>query len=83
MSTANGLKKRINKSIESLPESTLVEVATFLEYLQYRESPVNRQTTASYIPVALGGLWQGMEITDEDIVEVRQEMWSGFGERDL
>ncbi len=82
MSTANGLKKRINKTIESLPESTLVEVATFLEYLEYRESPGNRAQTTPYTPIALGGLWQGAVISDEDIEEVRREMWSKFGERD-
>ena len=30
-----------------------------------------------YTPVALGGLWQGTIITDEDIESVRQEMWGG------
>ena len=32
-------------------------------------------------PVArtsLRGLWKGVDVTDEDIAEVRQEMWSGF-----
>jgi len=28
-----------------------------------------------YRPVALGGLWQGITITDEDIAKVRREMW--------
>jgi hypothetical protein len=81
MSTSNGLKKRINRTINTLPESSLVEVATFLEYLQYRASG-GRQTTPPYTPVPLGGLWQGVVITDEDIEEIRQEMWMGFGERE-
>jgi hypothetical protein len=29
--------------------------------------------------VALGGLWAGVTITDEDIAEVRREMWGRFG----
>lgn len=76
MSTANGLKKRISQTIERLPESTLVEVATFLEYLEYRESPRNRAQTTPYTPIALGGLWQDVVITDDDIAEIRREMWS-------
>jgi hypothetical protein len=83
MSTANGLKKQIAKTIETLSESSLLEVATFLEYLQYRESLSTRQSATPYTPVALGGLWQGVVITDEDIDEVRRAMWSGFGERDI
>ena len=74
MSTANGLKKQISQTIETLPESSLMEVATFLEYLQYRESLGRRRPATPYTPVALGGLWQGVTITDEDIDEVRREM---------
>lgn len=82
MSTNNGLKERITKTLETLPESTLWEVETFIEYLQYRASHGVVPKTP-YTPVALGGLWQDTGITDADIDEVRREMWSGFGERDL
>jgi hypothetical protein len=74
MSTDNGLKKQISQTIDTLPESSLIEVATFLEYLQYRESLSTRQSATPYTPVALGGLWQGITITDEDIDEVRREI---------
>ena len=30
---------------------------------------------------SLLGLWQGFTVTEEDIAEARQEMWSNFGER--
>ncbi len=75
MNISSGLKKRISKSIENLPESALVELVTFLDYLQYRETSGSRQTTTPYTPAALGGLWQGVQISDEDIDEVRREMW--------
>ncbi len=32
---------------------------------------------------SLRGLWQGLDITDEDIVEVRHEMWSDFPRSDI
>ena len=32
--------------------------------------------------VRLGGLWKGVEITEEDIAEARQEMWGRMGEDD-
>jgi len=31
----------------------------------------------------MGGLWEGMTISDEDIADVRREMWGSFGEREL
>ena len=83
MSTAIGLKEQLSQTIKQLPESSLTEVATFLEYLQYRDFMSKRPPTTPYAPVALGGLWQGESIGDEDIAAVRREMWDGFGERQL
>lgn len=76
MTTENGLKERINSTIEALPESSLVEVATFLEYLQYRQATEKLSSSPPYTPVALGGLWSGVEITEDDIEEIRREMYN-------
>jgi len=89
MATQVELKKHVVTILDALPEETLAEVARFLDYLQYRLAqqpsetafPASQQTP--YKPVALGGVWAGVTITDQDIAEVRREMWSGFGERDL
>jgi hypothetical protein len=83
MSAATRLKKQVSQTIERLPESSLVEVATFLEYVQYRDSHSLSQGVTPYTPIALGGLWNGITISDEEIDEVRQEMWAGFGEEEL
>ena len=32
---------------------------------------------------SLRGLWRGLDITAEDILQVRQEMWSGFPRGDI
>lgn len=36
-----------------------------------------RQTRpgSSYKPVPLGGLWEGVSVTDQDLADVRREMW--------
>jgi len=83
------LKQQVMTILDTLPEETLTEVVTFLDYLQYRLKhppagmivPPSQQTP--YKPVALGGVWEGITITEEDIAEVRREMWSNFGEREL
>jgi hypothetical protein len=80
MNSTTSLKQHILATLDSLPEESLSEVATFLEFLQYKHAG-QRQTP--YVPVALGGLWQDISISDEDIAEVRREMWSSFGEREL
>ena len=32
---------------------------------------------------SLRGLWQGLDITDEDIAEARREMWGNFPREDI
>lgn len=32
---------------------------------------------------SLLGLWQGLDISEEDIQEARREMWSGFPREDI
>jgi hypothetical protein len=75
-------KQQIVDSLDRLPGEFLNEVATFLDYLQYKiEQKEQRQTP--YRPVALGGLWEGVHISDDDIRQVREEMWNSLGEREL
>ena len=32
---------------------------------------------------SLRGIWQGLDVTDEDIAEVRREMWGNFPREDF
>ena len=81
MSTQIELKKRVVTILDELPEESLAEVARFVDYLQYKlkHHPLDTATPSSdqtpYKPVALGGVWEGVRITDDDIKEVRREMW--------
>ncbi|MFZ1550456.1 MAG: hypothetical protein WAV53_03540 [Anaerolineae bacterium] len=66
--------------LESFPEVTLREVVTFIEFLNFkRQTQTHVQTP--YVPVALGGLWQGVTLQDEDLAAVRREMWQNLGAR--
>jgi len=82
MKSQNGLKQQLLAVLDTLPEAALEEVATFLGYLQYKLGWGTSQPTP-YKPIALGGLWADVTITDEDIAEVRREMWGKFGEDEL
>ena len=78
MTPENGLKQHVLAVLDTLPEEALKEVATYVEYLQYKLGR-HPSSPTPYKPVALGGLWAGVTITDEDIAEVRREMWGRFG----
>ncbi len=32
---------------------------------------------------SLRGMWRGLEITDDDIAQVRQQMWKNFPRKDI
>ncbi len=72
-------KERIVRALDALPEEALSEVVTFVEYLAYRQTHPHSDETP-YVPIQLEGLWEGVDISLEDIGEVRHEMWAGFGE---
>jgi hypothetical protein len=78
MTTGDGVKEQVLEALDTLPEEALEEIAVFVDYLQYK---LKHRTP--YKPVALGGLWAGVTITEEDIAAVRREMWGDFGEREL
>ena len=48
-----------------------------------KETQTLEQIKPPYTPVPLGGLWEGVKISDEDLAAIRQEMWSVFGTGNL
>ena len=80
--TETGVKERIVADLDGLPEEALREVAAFVEYQRYKLERTEDAAPPDK-PVALGGLWEGLGLTTEDLDEARREMWSGFGARDL
>ncbi len=41
------------------------------------------QATQTTPRKSLRGLWKGVDVTDEDIAEVRREMWANFPRSDV
>ncbi len=72
MTTQKEVKQRILHLLDSLPPEQLEEVADFVEFLQ------RRRRRPKYEPVALGGLWNEVSLTEEDIDEIRREMWQSL-----
>ena len=79
MSTQIITRQQIIGAIQELPGETLPEVAEFVEFLRFRTQKA--KGTPPYEPVALGGLWEGIVLTEADIAEARREMWNSLGER--
>jgi len=70
--------EKILEKVESLPPEKQGEVLDFAEFLANRCSePVPLKSTF--------GLWAdlGIDITDEDIAEIRREMWRNFPREDI
>jgi hypothetical protein len=80
VSSAKSTKERIVALLDELPEDSLSEVVSFLEFQRYKRERADAMLTSPR-PVKLGGLWAGVNITDEDIEAVRREMWGGIEER--
>lgn len=79
--TESDLKSQVIQALDDLPADVLTEVAAFLEFQRFKLAQ-QEPATPPYRPVALGGLWKGIRITDEDIQEVRRDMWQRFADDD-
>jgi len=76
------IQQQIFTDIETLPTDALEELTTFLDYLHFKVDQKSSRKTP-YQPVKMGGVLKDSKITEEDIAEVRREMWGNFGEREL
>lgn len=67
-----GFERDILEALRSLPQDKKREAADFIDYLRSKPFPGVRRRVR--------GLWRQfpIDITSEDISEVRQEMWSAF-----
>lgn len=77
METVEEKKEKIHQLVDSLPPERLDAAEILMEQLQ-REARVSVKD--GKLIVRLGGLWKGVEITEEDIAEARREMWGRLGE---
>ena len=83
MSGKNGLREQLIDTIGELPEDSLPELAEFLEFLRFKRERVDSGRRPMVEPVVLEGLWKGVRLDEADIDDIRREMWSGFGDRQL
>jgi hypothetical protein len=71
-------KDELVRALDDLPADTLPELRQFIEFLHFKAQSRPKKLAR------LGGLWKDLPpITDQDIAQVRQELWGSFGERDL
>jgi hypothetical protein len=67
------MEQHVLAMLDTLPDESLSEVAAFLDFQKYKLEK-QRDGTGQYRAVALGGLWHGVKIGDDDIADVRREM---------
>jgi hypothetical protein len=83
MATSTGnLIDIIYEQARRLPPDSLLELAKYVEYLQYKVSgqemiqvPVNGDVLSR-----LDGILEGYDFSPELLATARQELWQGFGD---
>jgi Protein of unknown function (DUF2281) len=72
------VEQLVIEKLRLLPPQKQQEVLDFVEFL-WQELPEKS------VLKSVGGLWANLnvEIAEEDIAEVRQEMWSNFPRNDI
>ena len=72
------IQQAVSAKLKSLPPEKQIEVLDFIEFLQQK----NRGNGKRH---SLKGLWAdfNIEISEQDIAEVRKEMWEKFASEDV
>jgi hypothetical protein len=85
-------RNALYQAIDKLPEHRLIELARFIEFLQFKSQQDDLVHTAShedtdtqgqppFNPVYFPeGILQGYDFSPEFIADARKELWAGFGE---
>ena len=63
--------------------TTQLSVADKLRLIERIVPQIDREVKAKSKPKSLRGLWRGLDITDDNIQEVRTEMWGNFPRKDI
>jgi hypothetical protein len=72
-------RQQTHELLDELPDATLIDLLTWVQSRRDRQQVKNKKAP-DFTPVALGGLWQGLHISEDEIARLRGEMWAGFGE---
>jgi hypothetical protein len=72
-------RQQAHELVDELPDATLVDLLKWAQVKRDRQQEKDKKQP-DFTPVALGGLWQGLRVSEEAIARIRQEMWAGFGE---
>lgn len=72
------VEQLVIKKIHHLPLDKQQEVLDFVEFLEYKAMPKQPRQSVK-------GLWADLniEIHEEDIAEIRNEMWQNFPREDI
>ena len=73
--------KQVTESIKTLPPEGMDELATFVQYLQYkyqRQDKRKRRAKTTRLK-DLHGILKGYDFSPEKIAEACREMWGNFG----
>jgi len=72
------IEQSVLEKMQELPPDKQQEVLDFVEFLHHKSS--TKQPRRS-----LKGLWAdlGVDISEEDIAEVRKELWQDFSREDI
>ncbi len=78
--------KQVVETIKTLPDESLNELASFIEYLRFKYQHKARSGKQSIKAVRLRdlkGILKGYDFPPELINQARREMWSGLGREHL
>jgi hypothetical protein len=73
-----GLTHHLLEECNTLPNEAVEDAASFVDSQRVKVNQAASDKPRH--PVALGGIWKGIRINEEDIAVARRDMWAGVGD---
>ena len=82
MKALHNHEAKILEDLKTLPDDKKVEVEDFVGFLKQKYQNKEKKEQKKKI-VSLEGLWEGIDIREDDIKDARQKAWTKLSDKEI
>ena len=82
MKALHNHEAKILEDLKTLPDDKKIEVEDFVGFLKQKYQNKEKKEQKKKI-VSLEGLWEGIDIKEDDIKDARQKAWTKLTDREI
>ncbi|MFQ6033217.1 MAG: DUF2281 domain-containing protein [Candidatus Zixiibacteriota bacterium] len=82
MKVSENHEEKILEDLKALPKDKIIEVEDFVRFLKEKHQSSEKKAPRKKI-VSLEGLWEGLDVSEDEIKEARQKAWDKLSAEEI